>query len=41
MEDPRLGVESELELLAYATATTMQELLHLRPTPQLMATPDP
>ena len=26
MEVPRLGVESELQLLAYATATAMQDL---------------
>ena len=26
MEVPRLGVESELQLLAYTTATVMQEL---------------
>ena len=37
-----LGVELELQLLAYATATAMPDLeLHLRPTPQLMATLDP
>ena len=36
MEIPRLGVESELQLLACATVQ-----LHLQPTPQLMAMPDP
>ena len=42
MEVPRLGVELELQLLAYATATAMPDLeLHLRPTPQLMAILDP
>ena len=29
MEVPRLGVESELELLAYATATATQDLSHI------------
>ena len=29
MEDPRLGIESELQLLAYATTTTMQDLSHI------------
>ena len=28
MEVPRLGVESELQLLAYATATETQDLSH-------------
>ena len=28
MEAPRLGVESELQLLAYATATAMPDLSH-------------
>ena len=42
MEVPRLGVESELLPLAYTTAKTMLDLkLHLRTTPQLMATLDP
>ena len=42
MEVPRLGVESELQLPAYTTATAMQagSKPHLRPTPQLMATLD-
>ena len=34
MEVPRLGVESELQLLAYTTATSMQD-------PLLTAAPDP
>ena len=43
MEVPRLRVESELQLLVYATATAPPDPsrvcdLH---TPQLMATPDP
>ena len=29
MEVPRLGVELELQLLAYATAPTMQDLSHV------------
>ena len=29
MEDPRLGVESELQLPAYTTATVMQDLSHV------------
>ena len=29
MELPRLGIESELQLLAYATATAMQDLSHV------------
>ena len=29
MEVPRLGVESELQLLAYATATAMQDPSHV------------
>ena len=29
MEVPRLGVESELKLLAYATATAMQDPSHI------------
>ena len=29
MEVPRLGVKSELQLLAYATATAMQDLSHV------------
>ena len=37
MEVPRLGIKSELELPAYATATAT---LDLRPTPQLAATPE-
>ena len=38
MELPMLGVESELQLSAYTTATAVQDP---RPTPQLMAMPDP
>ena len=34
MEIPRLGVKSELQLLAYATSTAMRDS-------KLMATPDP
>ena len=42
MEVPRLGVKSELQLLAYSTATaTVESEPHLQPTPQLMATLDP
>ena len=29
MEVPRLGVESELQLLAYTTATAMPDLIHV------------
>ena len=29
MEDPRLGVELELELQAYTTATAMRDLSHV------------
>ena len=42
MEVPRLGVESELQLLTYATATAMWDpscICNLHP--QLMAMPDP
>ena len=42
MEAPRLGVESELQLLAYATATAMRDLSCVcDPTPQLTVTLDP
>ena len=42
MEDPRLAGELELQLPAYTTATAMWDPeLHLRPTPQLTAMPDP
>ena len=41
MEVPRLGIESELQVLAYTTVTATQDEPHLQPTPQLMATPDP
>ena len=40
MEIRRLGVESELQLPAYITATARSEL-RLWPTPQLTTTPDP
>jgi len=40
MQVPRLGVESELQLLAYTTATAGSKP-HLQPTPQITATPDP
>ena len=41
MEVPRLGVESELHPLAYATATAMRNPSWVWPTTQLMAAPDP
>ena len=42
MGDPGLGVELELQLPAYTTATAMQNpSLRLQPTPQLTAMPDP
>ena len=42
MEVPRLGVESELQLLAYTTATaTAGSEPHLQPTLYLAATTDP
>ena len=43
MEVPRLGVASELQLLAYTTATTVNAMSELRlwPTPQLTAVLDP
>ena len=43
MEVPRPGVELELQLPAYTTATAMPDLtkLHLQPTPQLMVMLDP
>ena len=44
MEVPRLGVESELLRPAYTTATAIPGARfepRLRPTPQLMAMPDP
>ena len=37
MEVPRLGVELELQLPAYTTATATPDL---RPTPKITATPD-
>ena len=44
MEVPRLGVKTELWLLAYAIDTAIPDPSHelcLRPTPQLTATLDP
>ena len=41
MEVSRLGVKLELQLLAYTTATAMQDLSHICHTPQLMAVLDP
>ena len=41
MEVLRLGVKSELQLLACATATATPSEPRLQPTPQLTATPDP
>ena len=41
MEVPRLGVKSDLQLPAYATAMAMGSEPWLQPTPQLMATLDP
>ena len=43
IELARLGVESELQPLAYIAAITMQDPrseLHLQPAPQLKAAPD-
>ena len=40
MEVPRLGIQSELQLPVYATATAMQDPSHVWDTPQLMATLD-
>ena len=42
MAVPRLGIQSDLQLPAYARATATQDLSpRLQPTPQLMANPDP
>ena len=41
MEVPWLGVESELQLPAHATATATPVLSHVCDLHQLMATPDP
>ena len=44
MEIPRLGVESELQLLAYTTATAMRDPSHvcdLRHSSQQHQIPDP
>ena len=40
-EVPRLGVESELQLPAYTTATATWDPSHICELPQLMATLDP
>ena len=40
MEVSRLGVKSELQLLAYITATATQDPSHIFDLPQLTATPD-
>ena len=44
MEVPRLGVELELQLPTYATATAISDLSHicdLHPIAELEAKPDP
>ena len=41
MEVPRLRAESELQLLAYTTATATWDLSHVCDLCQLRATPDP
>ena len=41
MEVPSLGVESELQPLAYATATAMPDPSQVCNLPKLTATPDP
>ena len=41
MKVPRLGVESELKLLAYTTTTATRNPSCVRPTPQLTAMLDP
>ena len=41
MEVPRLGIESELELPAYTTATAMPDPSTYAATPQLTAVLDP
>ena len=38
-EVPRLRVESELQLPAYATAIAMQDPSHLQPTPRITVDP--
>ena len=42
MEVPTLGIQSELQLSGYTTATAMPDSsqLYLQPTPQLTAMPD-
>ena len=39
MEVPRLGIELELQLLAYTSHSNSGSQLHPQPTPQLMAIP--
>ena len=41
MEVPRLGVERELQLPAYTTATATESKQSLQPTPQLTGMPEP
>ena len=41
MEVPRLGVELQLQLPAYAKATATQDPSHICELPQLTAMPDP
>ena len=41
MEVPSLGVKSELQLLAYATATAMPDLSHICDLTEAGATLDP
>ena len=41
MEAPRLGVQLELQLLVYATATAMLDPTHVCDYTQLTAMPDP
>ena len=41
MEAPRLGVESELQWLAYTKARTTPDLSHVCDLPQLTTMPDP
>ena len=40
MDVPWLGIESELQLPAYTTATATPDLSILQPIPQLIAMPD-
>ena len=41
VEVPRLGVESELQPLAYATHSNTESEPHLQSIPQFVATPAP